>query len=475
MSVEHASPAAGGRRRAAAESRRRPSLITVLGLLIPLLTVGALALVAPPDPVDTTRSPSEAPQARSTLVCPGVGGGRGDILAASASAVEGELVTRSRGEEESVSLERGTTTIRETGPLALQGEGEMAPGLLATRTAGGRTATCDEPAPEQWFTGVGASAEHSSVLTLTNPDKGPAVADVTVLGADGLLDVPALRGVRVLGSRVARFDLSRVVPSTDALALHVVVTRGRLGAHVTDVVDQLGRGGRAEGWLPGQAAPAETSYVVGTGGGSRRRVLSMANPGDSETRVQVRLVNEDSEFVPAGLEEVAVPPQSVVEVDLGRVLRGGAGRGSVAVRLDSSGPVTASLRTLAGQDLSVAVAGPPVTRSAVVLPEGDKRLVLAGATAPGVVDWEAYDAQGRPAGEDRLEVDPGTGERIALPEDATLLLLGVKRTDVVASVEVGPPGLAVLPLAELVTVSLVPDVRPALPLGAEPSESGQSP
>ena len=37
-----------------------------------------------------------------------------------------------------------------------------------------------------------------------------------------------------------------------------------------------------------------------------------------------------------------------------------------------------------------------------------------------------------------------------------------RRTSAVVSVEVGPPGLAVLPLEELVTTSEVPAVRPAL-------------
>ena len=41
------------------------------------------------------------------------------------------------------------------------------------------------PAAVRWFTGVGAGASHRSVLELTNPDAGTAVADVTVLGRAG--------------------------------------------------------------------------------------------------------------------------------------------------------------------------------------------------------------------------------------------------------------------------------------------------
>jgi hypothetical protein len=72
------------------------------------------------------------------------------------------------------------------------------------------TTACVEPEPEAWFTGVGAGPEHSSVLELVNPDKGPAVADVTVLTPTGVADVSALRGIRVPGASSLTFDLGRL-------------------------------------------------------------------------------------------------------------------------------------------------------------------------------------------------------------------------------------------------------------------------
>lgn len=462
--ADHHEPARepAGRRRAVATARRRPGPLTVLAVLIPLLTIAALALVRAPEAQDPARPPDAAPQSRSTVVCP-ASIGRSTVWVASAEGASGEVLTRTGGEDDALRLGAGTETLTVDRPVSIQGEDDLAPGLLAARAGQGRATACTDPAPEEWFTGVGAAAEHSSVLSLTNPDKGPAVADVTVLGADGPVDVPALRGVRVTGGRTATFDLSEVVPSRDALALRVVVTRGRLGAHVHDVVDTLARGGRSEEWLPGQAEPAATSYVVGLGGKRGDRTLTVANPGDSETRVEVRLVSEESEFAPAGLEEVVVDPQSVTEVDLSRVLGGRAGRGTFALRLDATAPVTAALRTFVAGDLSLAVAGPQVAeRAAIVVPEGAKRLVLAGSTAPGVLTWQAFDAAGRARGEERIEIDPGTGERLPLPSRATLVELTVERSEVVGSVEVGPPGLAVIPMRELVSVSQVPDVEPAL-------------
>ena len=108
--------------------------------------------------------------------------------------------------------------------------------------------------------------------------------------------------------------------------------------------------------MPPQAAPATTSYVLGLGGKPGDRVLAVANPGDDEVRVALRVVTQESEFTPSRLEELTVPPGATTSVDLTGVLRGDAARGAIGLRLDSSLPVTASLRTLASGDLSHAVA-----------------------------------------------------------------------------------------------------------------------
>lgn len=454
---------ATGRRRATLTPSRRPSPLTILTAVIPLLTVGALALVRPADPAPRIHPPTTADLARTTLVCPDAVPGSERVLLAHVEGEKGDVALRARGKDRQLDLDGGTLQRRAPQPVSVTAQGDLAAGLAATRVGDGRLAACGQPAPEHWFTGVGAGAEHSSVLTLVNPDRGPAVADVSVLGPRGVVDVPELRGVRVLGGRTASFDLSETAPSREALALRVTITRGRLGASVTDVVDSLGRGPRLQEWLPSQPTPSETSYVVGLGGRPGDRTLTVANPGDAQARVGLRLVTGESEFAPAALEELEIAPQSVVEVDLARLLRGRDGQGVRALRLDATAPITAALRTVAAGDLSLAVAGSELTsRTAAVLPAGAKRLVVAGATRPGVLTWTAHDADGRQIGEERVEIDPGTAERIKVPSRATVLDVRIERTGAVAVVEVGPPGLAVLPLTELVTTAQVPDVRQAL-------------
>jgi hypothetical protein len=432
-------------------------------VVIPLLTVAALALVRPAEVPATSHPPSDAPLDRATAVCPARLPGADELRFGNTALGSGELALRVGREDDTITLDSGVASLTERQQVVVTAGADLAAGLVVGRSGAGSAVRCEEPAPERWFTGVGGSAEHASTLTLVNPDKGPAVADVTVWDGSGLVDVPALRGVRVPGGRSATFDLSEVAPSRDALALQVRVSRGRLGSSVVDVIDPVGRDRPVREWLPSQEAPAETSYVVGVGTPPGDRTLTLANPSDSEVRVGLELVSEESEFAPEGVEEVRLAPASVTEVDLGGVLRGRVAEGVQALRLEATGPITASLRTRTDNDLALSAAGSVIDSEAgIALPAGDKRVVLAGATAAGVVTLEAWDADGRTVvRERRVEVAPATAARLRLPADAVLAVVRLERTGAVVSVEVSDRGLSVLPLVQLQESSQVPDVRPA--------------
>ncbi|GAA1924507.1 DUF5719 family protein [Nocardioides hwasunensis] len=456
-------PPTGGRRRVAQAAGRRPSAVTVLAVVIPLLTVAALALVRPAATPPTSFAASDAALDRVTAVCPPRLPGAEALRIGNTGLGSGELALRVGRDEETETLTGGVAARTERAPVVVNGTGELAPGLVAIRSGAGSAIGCAEPAPERWFTGLGASAEHASTLTLVNPDRGPAVADVTVWDGSGLVDVPALRGVRVPGGGSTSFDLSAVAPNRDALAVRVAVSRGRLASSVVDVVDPVGRARPVREWLPGQAAPATTSYVVGVGSAPAQRTLTLANPGDSEERVEIKLVSGDSEFAPSGLEEVTLPPASVSEVDLGGVLRGRTARGVQALRLEATGPVTASLRIRTPADLALAAAGSTVeSQTGTALPGGPKRLVVTGMSAPGVLVLQAWDAEGEEVvRERRVEIDPGTARPVNLPDAAVLALVRLERSTAVVSVEASGGGLSTLPLEQLETTSQVPDVRPA--------------
>jgi hypothetical protein len=441
--------------------RGRIGPLEILAVLVPLLTVAALATVRPIDEPSATFPPTDVPLSRATLVCPTALPGTGTVALANADGATGDVSTR-LPVEDTVTLD-GTSRTGLKRALVAEAQGELAAGFLGVRYGDAAAVTCGAPRPEQWFTGVGAAPEHSSTLEVVNPDGGPAVADVTVLGPDGPLEVPALRGVTVPGGRTLRFELADIVPTRDELALHVQVSRGRLGVNVVDQVDKLGRGARSLDWLPSQSEAGTSAYLLGLGAKPGDRTLVLANPGDSEARVTLRVITKESEFAPADADEIRVAPGSTETVDLTELLQSRAAQGALGLRLDATLPVTAALRTVAGGDLSHAVAGVRIeARAALAMPRGPSRLVLSGADGVGVATYVVTDEDGEEIARERVEVTPGVASRLKLPREGAVIDLMVERSSVVAALEVGPPGLAVLPLPELVLDGRVPDVRPAL-------------
>lgn len=457
--MSHTTPAAGRSR------SRRLDVTTVLSVVLPLLTVAALALVRPDVPTPAATPPEQTALTRAVVICPS--GAPEAALATSNGAGGGVdyLLGDQEGSAE-VTATDVTTVTGGKGPLVARAEGELAPGLVAGRFESPlASAECRAPAPDQWFTGLGSGARHTSVLELVNPDAGPAVVDATLYGVSGVVDAPELRGVAVPGRGVVRLSLAELVPRRDELALHVTTSRGRVTASLRDRYQQLGTGGAAEDWLRPQDAPATSNLLLGMAPGAGLRTLVLLNPGTDETRATVRVVSERSVFSPAGLEEVVLPPQSVTRVSLTELMRGAAGDGTLGLLVDSPAPITATVRTYAGGDLSHAVPGTPIAQPTTVLtPTGGKQVVLAGATQAGTVTVTARTADGEVVADERIEVVAGRGYVVDVPARAVLLTVTPRRTDVIGSVVVADDdGAAVIRLREQVTSGLIGSVRPGLP------------
>jgi hypothetical protein len=457
----HSSRSAGsGRSRG-----RRLDVTTVLAVVLPLLTAGALLAVRPDGAEPSARPPAQIPLSRSVVICPG---GAPEVRLTSGSDAGG-TTPYTAGETEAeaeVRPGRVTTLTTDPGPFVARPEGDLAAGLVAGRVDRPLAAAeCRAPAPDLWFTGVGAGARHTSVLELVNPDGGPAIVDATLYGVSGVVDAPELRGVAVPARGVVRLDLGALVPRRDELAMHVTTARGRVAASVRDRQQELGTGGAADDWLPAQTAPATSNLLLGAVPGEGLRNLVLLNPGEDETRATVRLVSPSAVFSPAGLEEVVLPPRSVTRVSLAEVLTGKAAKGVTGLVVDAPDPITATLRSYVGRDLSHAVSGTPLAGPATVLaPAGEKRLELAGATQAGAVTVTSRAADGEVLAEETVDVQAGRGFGLDLPPATALLTVTPQRTQV-TGVLVATDGtrVAVVRLRELMTSSLVADVRPGLP------------
>lgn len=457
-----------GRRSAAARRGLNPTAL--IGVVLVALTIGVLLLVQPQEPSDRTAGPTTSTLTSTSLGCPStLPGGEAVAVGTAGDDLDGEVSVTARGDEQSLPVESGrVSSVDERRAVAVTGTGDLAVGLLAARFGGRSLAAvgCPGSAPETWFTGVGAGAEHDAVLELVNPDQGPAVADVTVYGRGGPIDVPELRGVTVRGRDSLRLQLGEVLPRRGELALQVVVSRGRLSASLLDQFLQLGARPLTEDWLSGQPEPTTRAVLLGLPDGEGTHVLAVANPGDSEARVTVRILTTDSAFAPEGIGEIRVPPGSVRTVTLTSAVRPAVADGAIGIVVDADSPVTSTVRSVVGDDLSHAVSVlPSAEPTTVLVPPGTVSVVLGDAEGVGAATVEAWTADGDVLEEQRVELKPGQGAVVDLPPDAALVRVTPRRTSVHAAALVTDPraGAAVIGFRELVTDALIPDVRPGLP------------
>ncbi len=456
-----------GRRRTDRARGLHPLL--VLAVLVPALTAVVALGLRQPEVVAEPGGPADAPLTRADRGCPRAPA-QGRLLIANARPeAAGEVELRRLDDEEvepgSLPLAAGeTATVRDGEATLVTGRDALAPGLLVTRLASGRLAgvVCPAPLPETWFTGLGARAEHASVLELQNPDVGAAVVDVSFLTRRGPADVPDLLGVRVPGRTTYVVDLAKQVPRRGDVGVHLSVTRGRLSATVRDRFTRIGSGSRSVDWLAPQAEPTAQALLLGLPGGRGARTLTLTNPGEDQARVSLKLVTEESSFAPADLKQVQVRPGSLVNVTLDKILAREVRKGTVGVQVEASQPVTATLTSLVLGDLAVAQDAPPTSGSAsVLLPSGDRTVLLAGATTTGLATLTFRDVDGDAVGEEQVEVTPGRAFAVDVPRRAVVATLAVARTTVSAAVLVEGNGAVVLPFLSPAEVGLVPAVRPA--------------
>ena len=449
--------------------RRRLDLTTVLAIALPVVVALVLAVVRPDAPELVRRPPSTSALTTSSVICPsaldGKAGNRSTLRVASASGASGALSLTSGATVSTATVAPGEVTdvAGRDAPVVVGGSGALAPGIVAGLFSSDPTTAldCAPPTASQWFTGVGAGPTHASVLELANPNSGPAVADVEVLGDEGPMDVPGLRGIAVEGRSHVRLDLGTVVPSTADLALHVVVERGQLGVAVRDRGERLTGSTSTEDWLPAQARPARRALLLGVQPGSGRHTLTVANDSDDQATATLKVVTAGAVFAPAGVEPITIPPHGVARADLDDVLAGDKAQDAIGLQLDADHPVTASLRSIVDGDLSILAPGPRVlTPTTVLVPDGAKTLVLGGAEAVGVATVVARAADGRRLLSRRVPLQPGQGAALAIPGGAAAVDVSPQRTALRGSVLVKDGGSAVVRLRELVRAGAVPAVGP---------------
>ncbi len=447
---------------------RRLDLTTVLAVVIPVVTVGVLALVQPLPVHDTRQPPSLTNLTNALVVCPSAHPVSPDAAVSTASGSSGSVTVISAQAQRSIHVRTGDSTpVSAASSMVVKGTDQLAPGLLGLRSGLGPVTAlnCPVPSPDEWFTGVGARADHDSVFELVNPDAGPAVADITFLGTHSF-SARRLRGVTIPGHKTVSLDLGKLSPRRALLTAHVVVSRGRLGVNVFDTSTSLITHKTQSEWLPPQLVPATSNELLGLPTGQGKRTLQLANPGADVVQANVKVVTRDTSFTPKGMKPVSIPPGATIKVPLTRVLAQALKQGVAGISVEADAPVTASILTSLATDRVLTVPDDAVRQeAATLLPvvKGRKgnqvssTLYLSGEAA-GSADVTAYDAAGKRVLHTTVAQQQGRTVKVSLPAGTAFLRVVPHRTPVHGAVLVTGRGASVIPLHELLTRGLVPQI-----------------
>jgi hypothetical protein len=473
--------------------RRTPRLdaVSALALVVPLLTVGVLALVHQPPVHDRTQPPTLTELTDATVVCPRQADVSQDGSVSTASGHSGQVSVLVDGQKTSVSVSTGSVATLPDGAGGGPGGGatvvraadDLAPGLIGLRsgTSPVTAEACSVPSSEQWFTGVGAGAGHDSVIELVNPDSGRADADITLYGSRAFT-VRKLHGITIPAHKTIDLDLGKIVPRRLLLSAQVQVSRGRLAVHVLDSRTNLGTHKIRSDWLPRQAAPALDSQLIGLpkgpAGTTVKRTLQVANPGADVVRAQVKIITGDTSFTPAGIAPISVQPGSTASLSLTQVLDKAISDGALGVEVTADAPVTASLLSDLGTDEAITVPDSVVRDQAATLlpvaptqapgkpagkaPASITATLYLSADSAGAATVTAYDASGQQLFDQRVAQQKGHTVPVDLPKGTAYLRVVPDGTQIRGSVVIAGDGASVIPLQELLTRGLVPQISPGL-------------
>lgn len=455
---------------ATAQGRPGPRAGALLAVLVVVLTVATLVAAGAVGRAAGTRpAVSSRPDVgERSFVC--TGGLPGTRAVAGTAGSRGSVTVDGRS--------RQAATFAVPRPLHVLADPESAADAYAAEGAATArwlaAAACPEPRPGWWFVGAGATDGHDTVLTVANPRPGSAIFDVDVFGPHGLVDAPGLHGLTLASGRTRTLDLARVAPATGDLAVRVRTSRGLVSVGAAESWSPALIGKQVREWVAPQPAPSREVNLTGlSGGGSSSLVV--ANPGEREAVVHLRLVGKNGTYQPTSHASVTISPGEVSDVDVSDVVR----PGTAAILLEANVPVVATLRSVHGNDEAYAAATGPLRGTAVVgvPPVGRAGIVLVSVpptqdASPGRqarqpargarAELRILGKGGRQLGSRTAAVPASGSATVPLRRGTRAVAVSASGGDVVATVVLrSGPGIATLPVASSLTQQRRPGVLPA--------------
>jgi hypothetical protein len=350
--------------------------------------------------------------------------------------------------------------------LVVVATGALAAGLFSFRADTGDDGTlavteCLSPRATWWFTGAGATLDHSSVLVLSNLDPGAAVVDVRVLGPDGEVDTLGTRGITVPPAGRTSLALTDLAPQGEELAVQVSASRGRVVAAVSDRFAAGAGQDSGTDWVPSQSAASRVVRLAGLPGGASDHTLLVANPSEREALVEVEISGRNGSFAPTENAQVRVPAGGVVSTDISESVR----REASTVTLRSPVPVTATVRSVRHGDRAYAADARPLTGPAAApVPDDVSTTVqLTAGAQPATVRVTGFRADGTETETGVLEVAASATGTWSPSRPADYLVVVPQNGRAIGGVVyAGDTGLSQVPLHRLAVRVDRPVVRPVL-------------
>lgn len=380
--------------------RALSAVAVIVGTLLATLGVGAL-------PAEQAPVPDTVPLVTAlSRICPAADAQPGTLYATSS---DGQIRLREIGDDDHDLADSPLVRPDQTRAVV------VGPDLPRASVVGGNLIStenqlwwgaCRSALADQYVQLPGGSGAQ---LLIINPDRDPALIDITLSGPDGEITGDGLRGITIPANSQQIIDLAAHAADVAALGARVRSSIGRVQA--VGLLSNDDGAGFASSTLQGTlivvaAAPADPAFTR----------LVLTNPGTGRNIISIQAFGEAGSYDLPGFESYALNAQSTVVVDLSDAIGGLpvglsiSGRDVFAATLVTSKhgdlaiePGQLDEQNVAAQDLVSVVPGPGVLH--VTNPSEVEALV--------VVDWGAGQA---PA---NRTIAPGASTTVEIPAGAS--------------------------------------------------------
>ncbi|MCW2782480.1 MAG: hypothetical protein JWR35_2929 [Marmoricola sp.] len=386
-----------------------------LAAVLVLITAGALAVAGSTSrPTGQTgRTTEQVALSERQLTC--TGGIKGASSMSGVADVRGVgtgVLTRNATPAVPV-IGNVTTGSLATNPLVLIADKNVAAGVFASQIARNARWLAFEPCPEPraswWFVGAGGSGSHDTVLTIGNPRAGNAIFDINVLGPQGPVTAPGLKGLSLSSGATRSFDLGKVAPSAGELAVSITSSRGLVSVSAADSWSRALVDKPVNEWVAPQPDAAKQVDLTGIPAKPGQATLLLANTGTTDALAKVEVVGSTGTFTPKAVPTVSLSPGAVVSVPITSLFDGKPS----ALRVTSPVPIVATVRSVVNGDDSYATTASALAGSSVAaVPAGvHAELRLSSLGKLGAVTVRTFDAKGR---------EVGSSREIAIPAESAV-------------------------------------------------------